>query len=105
MAGPLKETIADLVRPHVEAMDLTLFDVEIAGASHAPVVRVFLEKADGAIDMDAIATASRAISALLDENGPLAGRYTLEVSSPGLDRPLRDLADFAHYVGRNAQVT
>ena len=105
MAVGTKERVAELVLPAVEAEGLELFDVEIAGASHAPVVRVYVERPGGGTDMAAIAAATRPISDLLDEQQPVAGRYTLEVSSPGIDRPLRNLADFAAYVGEVAAVT
>ena len=105
MAESLKDRIVELVRPAIEAEGLELFDVEIAGASHAPVVRVYVERPDGGTDMDAIAAASRTVSAILDEHDPVKGRYTLEVSSPGIDRPLRDIDDFAAHVGSAASVT
>jgi ribosome maturation factor RimP len=105
VAEGLKDRIVELVRPAVETEGLELFDVEIAGASHAPVVRIFVERPGGGADMDAIAAATKAVSALLDEREPIKGRYTLEVSSPGIDRPLRDLADFEAHVGDVASVT
>ena len=105
MAQGVKEKIADLVRPGVEAEGLELFDVEIAGATHTPVLRVFVERPGGGVDMDAVSAATRTISAVLDEQQPITGSYTLEVSSPGIDRPLRDLADFEAYVGSVANVT
>jgi ribosome maturation factor RimP len=105
VAEGAKEAIADLVRPSVEAEGLELFDVEIAGAKHTPVVRVYVERPGGGIDMDAVAAATRTISVVLDEQQPFPGRYTLEVSSPGIDRPLRDIADFETHVGSIANVT
>ena len=105
MAEGLKERIVELVRPAVETEGLELFDVEIAGVSHTPVIRVYVERPDGGTDMDAIAAATVAVSALLDENDPVKGRYTLEVSSPGIDRPLRHLADFQTHIGQTANVT
>lgn len=104
MASDLKAQVSALVAPDAEAHGLELFDVQIAGASHAPVVRVYLDK-QGGIGMDDIAEATRRISALLDEKEPVPGRYTLEVSSPGIDRPLRDLGDVSANVGENARFT
>ena len=105
MAASLKERIAELVRPGIEAEGLELFDVEIGGASHAPGVQVFVERPGGGTDMDAVAAASRSVSAVLDEEQPIKGRYTLEVSSPGIDRPLRNVGDFAAHIGSTAAVT
>jgi ribosome maturation factor RimP len=104
MARDLKKMVTDIAAPDAEAHGVELFDVEIAGAAHAPVVRVFLDK-PGGIGMDDIAGATKRISALLDDTELVSGRYTLEVSSPGIDRPLRNLADVATYVGETAQVT
>jgi ribosome maturation factor RimP len=105
VAEGLKERVAELVRPGVEAEGLELFDVEIAGASHSPVIRVYVERPGGGTDLDAVAAATRTISALLDEQQPVSGSYTLEVSSPGIDRPLRNLADFEAHLGSVANVT
>lgn len=104
MAQDLKTLVTDIISPDVTTHGLELFDVQIAGAGHAPVVRVFLDKADG-IGMDDIAQATKRISVLLDEQDLVGGRYTLEVSSPGIDRPLRNLDDVAAHVGDKAQFT
>ena len=78
------ERVRGVIEPVVAAEDLELFDLEQAG----PVLRVTVERAGG-LDMGVIASVTRAISRALDEHDPIAGRYTLEVSSPGLERPLR----------------
>ncbi len=78
--------------------------MEIAGDHRAPVVRVYLDK-PGGIGMDDISEATRRISTMLDDEDLVPGRYTLEVSSPGVDRPLRDLRDVAAHEGEKAQVT
>jgi ribosome maturation factor RimP len=104
LAGDLKALITDIIGPDAEAHGVELFDVQIAGARHAPVVRVFLDRADG-IGMDDIAQATKRISTLLDEQDLFGGRYTLEVSSPGVDRPLRNLDDVAAHLSEKAQVT
>jgi ribosome maturation factor RimP len=104
MADDLKAQVKTLVVAVLETEGLELFDVEIAGAAHIPVVRVFVDK-QGGIGMDEIAEATRHVSEALDEADVPAGRYTLEVSSPGIDRPLRDLDDADAYVGENAQFT
>jgi ribosome maturation factor RimP len=98
----LKTTVTGIVGPVAEELGLELFDVEIAGAHHAPIVRVFLDR-EGGIDMDAIAKASRAVSEALEEADPIEGAYTLEVSSPGIDRPLRHLDDVRSYAGHTAR--
>lgn len=93
------ERVRALVEPIVAAQDLELFDLEQAG----PVLRVTVDKSGG-VDMKAIAATTRAISRALDEHDPIAGQFTLEVSSPGLERPLRTPAHFAWAVGKQVSV-
>jgi len=84
------ERVAVLVAPTVEALGLELYDVEHAGGA----VRVLVDR-EGGVDLDAITAVTRALSRALDEVDPIEGRYTLEVSSPGLERPLRTAEHFA----------
>jgi ribosome maturation factor RimP len=93
------ERVRALIEPLVAAQDLELFDLEQAG----PVLRVTVDKAGG-VDMKAIAATTRAISRALDEHDPIAGQFTLEVSSPGLERPLRNPAHYAWAVGKQVSV-
>jgi ribosome maturation factor RimP len=88
------DRVRDAVEPWLDQHDLRLFDVEHGGG----IVRVLVER-EGGVDLDTIARATRAISAILDEVDPIPGRYTLEVSTPGLERPLRTPAHFAGAVG------
>ena len=83
--------------PSSAALGLELYDVEISGTGRARVLRVLVDR-EGGIDLEAIAAATEAVSPLLDQpplDAALAGPYTLEVSSPGLERPLRTPAHFA----------
>ena len=91
--------VADLVGPLAERMGLELYDVE----QHGGTLRVLLDR-EGGVDVDTLADATRRISTLLDEAEPVAGSYTLEVSSPGLERPLRTPAHFAWAVGKQVSV-
>lgn len=93
------ERVRAVIEPVVAAQDLELFDLEQAG----PVLRVTVDRAGG-VDMEAIASVTRALSRALDEHDPIAGQYTLEVSSPGLERPLRTPAHWAWAVGRQVSV-
>jgi ribosome maturation factor RimP len=96
-----EEQIADVIRPIVQASGLEIWDVERSGAS----VRVLVER-PGGIDLDAISELSRAVSSALDQRDDLVpeGRYTLEVSSPGLERRLRYPRHFASYLGQEVAV-
>jgi ribosome maturation factor RimP len=93
------ERVADAVAPLLADLDLALYDVEHAGTS----IRVVVDRAGG-VDVDALTAATRAVSARLDELDPIAGHYTLEVSSPGLERPLRTPAHFAGAVGSDVTI-
>lgn len=88
------ERVRDLVTPVVEAAQVELYDVELDGG----VLRILLDR-PGGIDIGEIGRLTREISHLLDEADPIAGPFTLEVSSPGLERPLRTPTHFARAVG------
>jgi ribosome maturation factor RimP len=80
-----------------------LVDVELSGTSRARSIRVFIDKQDG-LTIDDIAAANSWIDAAVEANEPYAGTYTLEVSSPGIDRPLRTLEHFARFEGEEAKL-
>jgi len=104
MATSLAETIEALLSPLAEREGFELVAVETAGARKQPVVRVLLDR-EGGLDLDALCDANAWISNALDaEESILHGAYTLEVSSPGIDRPLRKLADFERFAGEQVKV-
>ena len=96
-----EEQIADVIRPIVQAAGLEIWDIERSG----PSVRVLVER-PGGVDLDAISELSRAVSTALDQRDDLVpdGRYTLEVSSPGLERRLRYPRHFVAYIGQEVAV-
>ena len=95
-------TVLDEVRDLAESVarrrSLRLWDVEVTGQPGRSIVRVLVD-AEGGIDLDTVAEVSEEISRGLDLKDPLAGRYTLEVSSPGLERTLRSAEHFRLSVG------
>ncbi len=99
MAGEVAEMLYGELSPVVDALGLELVDVELTGAT----VRVTVDR-EGGVDLDALAEANRAVSGALDHLDPLPGRYTLEVSSPGLERRLRRPAHFARALGETVSV-
>ena len=103
MTNTLAERIELMLTPVAQRQGVELVAVEIAGATKHPVVRIYLDR-EGGIDIDAIVEANRWISEALDAEDPVAGAYDLEVSSPGLDRPLRRIADFDRFRGQTAVV-
>lgn len=96
--------IERLIAPSLSAMGLVIVRVLLSGEKR-PKLQVMIEQADGrTVTLDDCAEASRAISALLDVEDPISGSYVLEVSSPGLDRPLTRLDDFRRFAGFEARV-
>ena len=88
-----------LLQPVVTGADLELVDVEMKSG----VLQVTVDR-EGGVDLQALTDANRAVSTLLDEVDPIPGRYSLEVSSPGIERPLRTPAHFAKAVGSTVSV-
>ncbi len=92
-----------MLEPGVKALGFELVEVELQGGSAGATLRVFIDGPNG-ITLDDCARVSRQLSAILDVEDPIAGRYALEVSSPGLDRPLVNPADFRRFEGETVQV-
>ena len=92
-----------LLEPGVNALGFELVDVEVSGSGHHALLRVYIDSPEG-VDVDDCARVSRQLSALLDVEDPLPGEYTLEVSSPGLDRPLVTLEHFRRFAGETIKV-
>ena len=92
-----------VIEPYVAAEGIELDDLEIVGKAPGAVVRVTLD-ADQPVGVDRLAEVSRRLSRLLDDEDPLASSYTLEVSSPGLERKLRRPRHFEKSVGRDVKV-
>jgi ribosome maturation factor RimP len=96
--------VEGLVRPVVEAQGLEFVDVGFGTDHGRRVLRVTIDK-EGGVDLDTIASASEAISRRLDLEGfDAGGRYVLEVSSPGLERALKDPGQFARAVGERVKI-
>ena len=96
--GALEE-VKDLAEAVTRRRSLRLWDVEMGGQPGRAIVRVFVD-ADGGIDLDTVAEVSEEISRGLDLRDPIAGRYMLEVSTPGLERNLRSAEHFRLSVGQ-----
>ena len=93
------ERVHALVEPLLAAHDVEVVDVEQLGAT----LRVTVDR-PGGIDLDAVSEATLVVSDALDRHDPIPGHYTLEVSSPGLERPLRTPAHFRRFVGSDVAV-
>ena len=100
------DTIVQVLAPAVTDLGLDLYDVDVTGSGRARILRVMVDR-EGGVDLEAIAAATQAVSPLLDApplDAVIAGPYALEVSSPGLERPLRTPAHFARAVGETVSV-
>ncbi|MGB0957117.1 MAG: ribosome maturation factor RimP [Litorivicinus sp.] len=97
--------IAELSRPGVEALGLVLWGVELAGSGKDLKVIVYIDRpGDEVVNVDDCADASRQISGVLDVEEPIAEAYSLEVSSPGWDRPLYSLDQYEQMVGSEVRI-
>lgn len=99
-------TLEDLVASEIKPLGLELFELRLSGSKGRPVLDVRIEREDGGkVTVDTCAAASRAIETRLDSQDFGGRRYVLEVSSPGIERPLRNAKDWKRFVGRTAVVT
>ncbi len=102
----LEQRIIDELENVAADHDIDIVDVEMAGATKAPVVRVRLERADGsALGLDEIAGETGWVSSVVEAIDPVPSAYTLEVSSAGMARPLRRPRDFMRFVGSDCELT
>ena len=102
----MKESLEELVHHELKPLGLELFELRSGGTKNRPVLDVRIDRTDGEkVTVRDCARASRAIEARLDEAAYAGARYVLEVSSPGVERPLRNAADWRRFVGRDAVVT
>jgi ribosome maturation factor RimP len=95
--------VEELVRPAVEAVGLELVDVEFHRGGGRGVLKIYVDR-EGGVDLEAVSQASERISRRLDLEGFRPGPYTLEVSSPGVERPLRQPRDYVRRVGQKVKV-
>src|SRR3990170_1409421 len=94
------QRIEGLIEPALTAMGYDLVRVAVQGGESRKTLQIMAERRDGAgMTVDDCADISRTISAVLDVEDPIAGAYTLEVSSPGIDRPLPRSKDYERFLG------
>lgn len=100
---PLANQLESLLGPTIHGLGYELWGLEYHTYSGRSVLRVFIDSENG-IDVDDCAKVSRQISALLDVEDPISNEYNLEVSSPGLDRPLFKIEQYSHYLGCDLKI-
>ena len=95
--------IAEWATPIAADLGLRLVDVEFQSAGKRSVLRLFLDR-EGGVELEELARASHEIEAVLDVHDAVPGTYSLECSSPGVNRRLKGRADFAEYIGRRVRL-
>ncbi len=100
----LAERIEELIRPTVEGMGFDIVRVQVSGRESLNLQVMAEPSGGGVMSVDHCAEISRAVSAVLDVEDPIKGAYRLEISSPGLDRPLVRIGDFERFAGFEAKV-
>ncbi|MCA0042106.1 ribosome maturation factor RimP [Celeribacter litoreus] len=96
--------MAEIVGPIIEGMGFELVRVRLMSSTKSKTLQIMAERPDGGIEVDECAEISTAVSAILDVEDPIEDEYTLEVSSPGIDRPLTRLKDFETFEGHEAKI-
>ena len=99
----LEQNLQEMLQDAVEDLGCELWGIECQRVGRFMTVRLFIDK-EGGVTVDDCADVSRQVSAILDVEDPIADKYNLEVSSPGLDRPLFTLPQFERYIGQDIAV-
>jgi ribosome maturation factor RimP len=92
-----------IIEPAVEAAGFRLVRLRLLGGK-TKTLQIMAERPDGTMNVDDCATLSRALSDFLDQEDPIESEYVLEVSSPGIDRPLTRISDFSRWTGHEAKL-
>jgi len=104
MTGKALE-LKELLDPTVRGLGLELLGVEFSPAAGNALLRLYIDAPERLVSIEDCEAVSREVSANLDVNDPIASQYTLEVSSPGIDRPLFTLAQFARQIGEQVKIS
>lgn len=104
MSDRLVDKVYKLMEPITGELDVELVDVEFLKEAGQYILRVFIDQ-PGGVTLDDCQTVSRRLSNILDKQDLIANAYILEVSSPGIDRPLKKPADFIRFAGRNVDLS
>lgn len=98
-----EQKLTDMLRPAVEETGKELLGIEFISAGNNSVLRLFIDHENG-IDVDDCAEVSRQVGAILDVEDPISSEYNLEVSSPGVDKPLFELVHFQSVIGETVNI-
>ena len=95
--------IRELFQPTLSFLGYELYDLDLTGSGGHTTLRVRIDRPEG-VTLDDCERVSKSLSALLDQADPLPNRYDLEVSSPGAERPLRNIEEYRRFIGKRANV-
>ena len=98
------QALVNLFEPDVSALGYELWGLELGQSGHGSILRVYIDKDDG-ITIDDCVLVSQQLTGLLDVEDPIKGQYELEVSSPGMDRPLFKIEHFKKYIGETIKLS
>lgn len=105
MLSAKEKMLLNSLEAHSSEHDIEIVTIEVIGAKKSPVIRVYIDTTgEGNISFNELTEAQEWIGELMDEIDPFPGAYTLEVSSPGIDRPLRTPEHFKRFIGEEASV-
>jgi len=99
----LEERLTEMLAPSVEDLGYELVGIEYIRAGQHSTLRIYIDQEEGIL-VDDCAAVSRQVSAIMDVEDPITNEYTLEVSSPGLERPLFNAAQYADFVGEEVKI-
>ncbi|MCY0876364.1 MAG: ribosome maturation factor RimP [Firmicutes bacterium] len=105
MKPKVTDLVEEMVNPILSRLGLLLVEVEYKKEGANWMLRVFIDRADGAVDLDDCAIVSENLSVALDERDPIPNAYFLEVSSAGAERPLKRPQDFERSIGKRVNVS
>ncbi|WP_461517797.1 ribosome maturation factor RimP [Porticoccus sp.] len=99
-----EETLRAMVAPVVEALGCDFWGLEYLSSGRNALLRIYIDRDETGVTVEDCEKVSRQVSSLMDVEDPIGGEYTLEVSSPGLERPLYTLNQFLRYVGEDVAI-
>ncbi|MDT8441315.1 MAG: ribosome maturation factor RimP [Desulfuromonadales bacterium] len=103
MKVDIQQTLEQLVQPVLDDFGLELVELEYKPEGRSMALRIFIDK-PGGVGLDDCVAVSREVEAVLEVEDPVRGAYRLEVSSPGLDRPLKKASDFERFAGKAVKI-
>ncbi len=104
MLSRKERQLLDALEPRAAQEKIEIVTVEVVGAKKAPTIRVYID-AEGGVGFDELSSSQAWINAIMDDLDPFPGAYSLEVSSPGIDRPLRTAEHFERFAGEKVQIS